>query len=135
MNQMKKSYIKPALCSEAFVPNEYVAVCATTGGAKSYSMACEVNSSDHSTTDGCRVPDAFTITIDADGNIVSIYERGNNSGNWNGGEVDNIEIVTKTENEYKLKWTTRVGKWGFYYNMQHEGTLNIKTAPLVKNIS
>ena len=135
MNQMKKSYIKPALCSEAFVPNEYVAVCATTGGDKSYSMACEVDDPAHSTTDGCRVPAAFTITIDANGNIVSIYERGNSSGNWNGGEVDNINIVYKTEDEYKLTWTTKVRKWGFYYDMKHEGTLNIKTAPLVKNIS
>lgn len=147
MNKLqRKTYTKPILSSEAFVPNTYVAACAETGGEISYSLVCNVNQNSHSTTDGCRVPGAFTITIDKDGCVTNIYERPNNSGNWNGGDVDNLKIngipyddpdacLSSETTTYNLTWTTRVGKWGFYTDMPHSGTLNRSTAPIVKNMS
>lgn len=78
---MKRTYNKPVLNSETFVPNTYVAVCSIT----TYKMACIVSGSEDSDRDGkscthrsgsCRSKEKQVITFDANG-YLKLYELEN----------------------------------------------------------
>lgn len=141
MNQMKKSYIKPALCSEAFVPSSYVAACVAENGETQFYLCCiepyQDKKGEGHTDDGCHRPSAFTVTLNADNTIKSIYENANNSGWWNGGYATNIKVEGESaENfpldlngQYTITWDTHPGT-----TMGHTGTLKLSTAVNV-NIS
>lgn len=141
MNKLqRKTYTKPILNSEAFVPNTYVAACALENGVTEYTLSCTASDNwlEKHSDDGCRRPLAFKVTV-TDGHITKITEAGNTSGYWDGGECENIRIqpgnqkpenVTISPNgTYNLTWTTDVG-----YDMNHSGTLNCATAQY-KNMS
>ena len=137
---MKRTYNKPILTSEAFVSNTYVAACALEGGEKKYYLACNGGNDDREhTVGGCLDPDAYEISIDDQGYIKSIWEVPNDENpdySFKGEYAQNITVnggSYKTnpihEGDNYLTWTT------IYGIMKHTGILNLKTAPLVKNIS
>lgn len=135
MNQMKKSYIKPALCSEAFVPSSYVAACVAENGETQFYLCCNEPYQDKQgeghTDDGCHRPSAFTVTLNADNTIKSIYENGNNSGFWGGGYATNIKVEGQPaanvpldlNSEYEITWDTKP-----VITMGHTGILRLSTA-------
>lgn len=152
METRKKTYNKPLLQSEAFVPNEYVAACSPVAGATSFYLACTAEDSRlyledwgmtvnvrHSAS-GCKRATAFRVDIDNNTKkILHIYEDKNNSGYWDvEGECENIKVGGIPANEaplsdpngtYNLTWTTDVG-----YDMPHSGTLRL-TTPISVNMS
>lgn len=140
MNQRKrKSYIKPVLCQEEFIPSSYVAACVAENGETQFYLCCTeeyqagVMGEGH-TDDGCHRPEAFTVTLNEDKTIKSIYENPNNSGWWNqGGYADNIQVngqsaalvpLTDLNGSYELTWDTHPG----WTTMGHSGTLTLSTA-------
>lgn len=145
MEVRKRTYNKPLLQCEAFVPNEYVAACEPENGITEYYLACTAKDSYVQTQwgeiqakhsdDGCKRATAFTVSVNENGYITSIYEAGNNSGAWSGGECENITVnglsastvpLTNLNGAYSLTWTTNVG-----YDMPHSGTLKLSTAQKV----
>lgn len=142
----KRVYNKPMLMTEAFVPQEYVAACATIPGVTSYAMSCrgepkenpdpglfEPDEWNHS-EDGCLRTSAFRVDI-KDNKIVAIYEAANTSGYWNTeGPCENIKILNGPivgDGAYELEWTTRTG----WIDMPHSGTLVISTSNSIKHMS
>lgn len=139
MTTKKKGYVKPIIATEEFVPQEYVAACVGEYGETQYQLACQATSYPWSQHIDCKSPDAYTITIDRNGYITSIWERPNDSGNFDeGGYASNIKIngqdssgypLTDKNAIYNITWTTDVG-----YDMQHTGTIKLSTA-IVVNMS
>ena len=135
----KRVYNKPMLMTEAFVPQEYVAACATIPGVTSYAMSCSGEPKktwkewDHS-EDGCLRTSAFRVDI-KDNKIVAIYEAENTSGYWNTeGPCENIKILNGPivgDGAYELEWTTKTG----WIDMPHSGTLVISTSNSIKHMS
>lgn len=137
MNQMKKSYIKPILCSEAFVPSSYVAACVAENGETTYYLQCDgdyMNDRLPHTEEGCLRSTAYTITV-KDNKITNIYEAPNVHG-FQGADVTNIKIDGKSINDvtldpnasYTLTWETY-----FISTYHHKGTFSTKTAINVNN--
>ena len=137
----KRNYVKPLLNSEAFEPQTYIAVCQPSYGATNYYLKCEetgLTMGGLHTTDGCRNPQAYSITVNSNGYITNIYEIGNSTfdgGNAfditvNGNNADNF-ILSDPNGKYSLTWKTEVKVWPYY--MPHKGTLDLSTAITVNN--
>lgn len=135
--QQRKTYTKPLLSSEAFVPNTYVAACAPENGKTEFWLACDGQSGDgrNHSQDGCKRPTAYKITFNENTQkIESIWEMPNNSGWWDdGGYAKNITVngnpasstpLTDLNGVYNLKWETQV----IQVTMVHTGTLRLSTA-------
>lgn len=136
METRKKTYNKPLLQSEAFVPNEYVAACVAENGETQFYLACIEEYQDKPgeghTDNGCKRPEAYTITLNENNTIKSIWENSNNSGWWNnGGYATNIKVngqniegyVLDLNGTYTLTWDTYPGR-----TMGHTGILKLSTA-------
>lgn len=133
---MKRTYNKPVLNSETFVPNTYVAACVAENGETQFYLACieeyqNISGEGHTDT-GCKRPEAYTITLNANNTIKSIFENPNNSGWWDqGGYATNIKVngqsaqnvVLDLNGEYTLTWDTHPG-----ITMGHTGILKLSTA-------
>ena len=136
--KVKKNYTKPILMSEVFVPQEYVAVCPPVNGVTEYELACNGGEDvilQHS-NNGCKRSDAYTISIDEQGYIKSIYEIP--SDLYNGGYAQNITVngspasttpLTDLNGTYNLKWETKSYD-GTYIDIvfHHTGELRLSTA-------
>lgn len=135
MNKLqRKTYTKPILNSEAFVPNEYVAACAPENGITEYWIACDGKSGDgrDHNAEGCKRPTAYEVAVNQQGYIQYIYEAENELG-WGGGNATNITVngspssstpLSDPNGTYDLTWNTRVG----WVTMYHTGQLKLSTA-------
>ena len=133
---MKRTYNKPVLNSETFVPNTYVAVCPPVNGKTEYWLACDGGDDDRDhTADGCLRATAYKITVNENTGIIeSIFEMPNNSGWWDdGGYARNITVngspasstpLKDLNGEYNLRWETQV----IAVTMVHTGKLKLSTA-------
>ena len=140
MNQMKKSYIKPILCSEAFVPNEYVAACETH---KEYGLACDTDAANEyeesiknypygghrDRVGNCGNPSSQKILTDIEGIIKEIYELYEGTtrldlelvgGDFIGLDIDNLEGQT-------IHWKTKLYNWTY----NHQGKIQITSSTKV----
>lgn len=132
----KRSYCKPMLHTEAFVPNEYVAACETH---KLYGLECDTNAANaleqelgnspaggHRDSEGhCGDIDSQHILTNNEGIIEEIYELYEGTtrldlelvgGNFIGQDIDNLE-------GQQIKWKTYL-TWGRNtYTYNHVGTI------------
>lgn len=146
METRKKTYNKPLLQSEAFVPNEYVAACVAEIGVTQYYLACDsptdgADGHQHR-TNGCKDPDAYTVDIDRNNHISLIKETNGWTlfGDPNAfnikikvGDkyVDASEVEIDLNGEYDLQWQT---KWGYNDILTHYGDFK-RTTPINVNMS
>ena len=104
---MKKIYLKPTAYIEAFSANEYVAAC--------YSLACRVGSGEQNPVDGRKWPSASYgegkhessgtgncsdagsnyLTVDSNGNFISLEEWRSDLNNYKGGWLHGTKVDYK----------------------------------------
>lgn len=141
METRKKTYNKPLLQSEAFVPNEYVAACVAEVGKTQYYLACDspldgADGHQHRTS-GCKDFRAYTVDIDENNHITSIKETNGWTllGNPNAFNIKvNYEDASGVEialnGTYDLEWQT---KWGSD-TLTHYGDFR-RSTPINVNMS
>lgn len=141
--QQRKTYTKPLLSSEAFVPNTYVAACVAEYGETTYYLACDspLNGADgHQHRDnGCKDAKAYTVYINQEGHITGINENSTNWGNHdafdikvqtNNGYVDASVVKIELNGIYNLQWKTT---W-YGQTLSHYGDFR-RSTPINVNMS
>ena len=133
----KRVYNKPMLMMEAFVPQEYVAVCALEYGDMAFRLKCDgdyMGDRLPHTAEGCLRPEAYTVFVDSETDKIVYIEEAPNVHGFQGAKVTNIKVggvsyenvVIEPNKSYELTWETY-----FYATFHHKGVLTTSAAQQV----